>query len=154
MRASYDLSPLHRFAVGFDRMQNLLDSASQWDGQDQGYPPYNIESHGDNKYRITMAVAGFKPDQLNVTVKENALFVTGGQVESENDVTYLHRGIAGRAFERRFQLAEFIEVESAEVEDGLLHINLIRNIPEEKQPREIVIAARDHSKAAIEQKAA
>ena len=153
MRTSYDLSPLHRFAVGFDRVQNLLDSVSQWDGQDQAFPPYNIESHGDHKYRITMAVAGFTPDDLDVTVKENTLLVSGNQTKAAGDVNYLHRGIAGRNFERRFQLAEFIEVESAEVENGLLHINLERNVPEEKQPRKISIAAKGKAKA-LEQKAA
>lgn len=153
MRSTLDLSPLHRFAVGFDRVQNLLDSASQWDGHDQAYPPYNIEAHGDHNYRITMAVAGFTADDLDVTVKENALIVTGNQDKASDDVTYLHRGIAGRAFERRFQLAEFIEVEGASVENGLLHIDLKRNVPEEKMPRKISIASKTGAKA-IEQKAA
>lgn len=139
MRNTLDLSPLHRFAVGFDRVQNLIDSASQWDAQDQAYPPYNVEKHGDDAFRITVAVAGFTRDELDIVVKENSLTITGKQNQAADDVTYLHRGIAGRAFERRFQLAEYIEVESASVENGLLHVNLVRRVPEEKQPKTIQI---------------
>jgi molecular chaperone IbpA len=152
MRA-YDFSPLFRHTVGFDRMARLLDTALE--AQDMGsdaYPPYNIEQHGEDAYRISMAVAGFGEDDIEITQTENTLLVAGKRAEANEGVTYLHRGIAGRAFERRFQLADHIRVEGAQLVNGLLHIDLVREVPEEKQPRRIEV--RTDGAKAIEQKAA
>jgi molecular chaperone IbpA len=146
-----DFSPLFRHSVGFDRMQHLLDSASQNEASANSYPPYNIEQYGDDSYRITMAVAGFAESELDLTVTENNLVVTGrASEETSDEVKYLHRGIAGRAFERRFQLADHIKVKDAELVNGLLSIDLEHEIPEEKKPRKISIssAALEHKKAA------
>jgi molecular chaperone IbpA len=134
-----DLTPLFRSVVGFDRMANLLDSAmGPEDGG--GYPPYNIERHSDEHYRITMALAGFKLDDLKIVVHEGMLTVQGSsKAAQEEGVTYLHRGIAARAFKRRFQLADSILVEGAHLQDGILHIELRREIPEAMKPREIAI---------------
>jgi molecular chaperone IbpA len=146
-----DFSPIFRHSVGFDRMQRMLDSALQHDGSATAYPPYNIEQHGEDGYRITMAVAGFGPEDLDVTVTDNTLVVSGKieRVESE-EVTYLHRGIAGRAFERRFELADHIKVAGADLANGLLQIELKREVPEEKKPKTIAI----NTKAIAHQKAA
>jgi len=141
MRA-YDFSPLMRSTIGFDRLNRLMDFAAQVDAN-PGYPPYNIEKLGEEAYRITMAVAGFSEDELDVTVKENTLTITG-QAKDESDgqeVQYLHRGIARRAFERRFELADTIKVAGAALENGLLVVSLQRVIPEEKRPRTIQIAS-------------
>ncbi|UYN97292.1 MAG: Hsp20 family protein [Enhydrobacter sp.] len=140
MRA-FDYSPFYRASVGFDRVFDLLDSVA---GQatSNGYPPYNIEKAGDNAYRIVMAVAGFAEAELNVTQKENELLVTGKQAPAaETDKQFLYRGIAGRDFERRFQLADHVKVTGAKLSNGLLTIELQREIPEEKKPRAIPIAA-------------
>jgi molecular chaperone IbpA len=133
-----DFAPLFRTAIGFDRLARLVDTAAS--GQDaQTYPPYNIEKTGDDTYRLTMAVAGFRPEDLDLTVKENTLVVSG-RVSNEGPKTeMLHRGIAGRAFERRFVLADHIVVEGANVELGLLHVGLKRIVPEALKPRKIVI---------------
>jgi molecular chaperone IbpA len=145
-----DFSPLFRHSVGVDRMQRLLDSALQHDASN-AYPPYNIEQLGDDGYRITMAVAGFAPEYLDVTVTDNTLVVNGKiDRDGADDVTYLHRGIAGRAFERRFELAEHIKVAGADLVNGLLQIELKREVPEEKKPRSIAI----NTKAIAHQKAA
>ncbi len=139
MRA-FDLSPLFRSTVGFDRLFDMLDSAPQLDAAQGGYPPYNIERTGETHYRITLAVAGFAEQDLDVEVREGVLTVQGKRAEEQEDETaYLHRGIAGRAFERRFQLAENVEVRGAKLENGLLHIDLERLVPEEKKPRRIEI---------------
>ena len=132
-----DYSPFFRSTVGFDRLIDMLESAS-----DQGYPPYNIERSDENNYRVTIAVAGFAEKDLGVEVKDGVLTVTGKRDESEKP-SYLHQGIAGRAFERSFQLAEHVEVKGARLEHGLLHIDLVRVVPEEKKPRRIVINAPD-----------
>jgi molecular chaperone IbpA len=132
----FDLSPLYRSTVGFDRLFNMLDGNSEA----QSYPPYNIERLGDDDYRITMAVAGFSETDLAIEVKENALSVSGKRGEDEKRA-YLHQGIAARAFERRFQLADHVEVTGARLEHGLLHIELKRIIPESKKPRKIEIGA-------------
>jgi molecular chaperone IbpA len=147
MRA-FDYSPFYRATVGFDRVFDLLDSvASQSAGN--GYPPYNIEKAGDNTWRIVMAVAGFGESELNVTQKENELLVTGQTAPNgEGDKQYLYRGIAGRNFERRFQLADHVKVTGAKLANGLLTIELQREIPEEKKPRAIPIAA-DAAKPAL-----
>ncbi len=133
----FDLSPLYRSTVGFDRLFQMLDGA---DNQGQSYPPYNIERLGENEYRITMAVAGFAEADIGIEVKESALTVTGKQAEDAKR-SYLHQGIAARAFERRFQLADHVEVTGAKLEHGLLHIELKRVIPESKKPRRIEIGS-------------
>ncbi len=138
MRA-IDFSPLFRSTVGFDRMQRLLDAATRVDDAGVSYPPYNIEATGEDAYRITMAVAGFTGDELDITVKENALLITGKAEKADGAGEYLHRGIAKRAFERRFQLADHIKVVGAALADGLLHVDLVREVPEEKRPRKVAI---------------
>ena len=131
----YDHSPFFRSTVGFDRLLNLLDSASE-----QGYPPYNIERSDENNYRVTVAVAGFAEADLAVDVKDRVLTITGKKEEGGKP-NFLHHGIAGRAFERSFQLAEHVEVKAARLENGLLHVDLERIVPEEKKPRRIQINA-------------
>ena len=134
-----DFSPLFRSSVGFDRMQRVMDTAMRTDATAVSYPPYNIEARGDDAYRITMAVAGFSRDDVEMTIAEDTLTVAGNTQQDEEGVSYLHHGIAGRSFERRFQLAEHIEVKDAVLRDGLLHIDLERRIPEEMKPRRIEI---------------
>lgn len=146
-----DLSPLFRHSVGFDRMQRLANTASKWDTNAQSYPPYNIEQVADDHYRVTIAVAGFGEDELDVTAKENTLVVTGKlKGEASEETSYLHRGIAGRAFERRFEIADHIKVISADLNNGLLSVDLIREVPDEKKPRKIAISSHaiEHKKAA------
>ena len=132
-----DLSPLYRSIVGFDRLANLLDAASVESAQ--GYPPYNIERTGDNEYRIEIAVAGFKPAELTIEVKENLLTVQGQKAANEEARRYLHRGLAERNFRRRFQLADYVVVRDAQLVDGLLSISLRRELPEQLKPRQIEI---------------
>jgi molecular chaperone IbpA len=141
MRSDFDFAPFYRATVGFDRVFDMLDSvASQTAGA--GYPPYNIEKTGDDTYRIVMAVAGFSESELNVTQKEGELLVTGQSAPNgEADKEYLYRGIAGRNFERHFQLADHVKVSGAKLAHGLLTIDLQRELPEEKKPRAIPIAA-------------
>ena len=140
---TFDLSPLYRSTVGFDRMFNLFDSLSGSDGTVPTYPPYNIERTGENAYRVTMAVAGFGEADLSIESKENVLTVKGEKKDSEGqkENEFLYRGIASRAFERRFQLADHVEVKGATLENGLLHVDLVRNIPEAMKPRTIAINA-------------
>ena len=150
-----DFSPLFRTAIGFDRLANVLESAYR--GEPAAYPPYNIELVGQDRYRITMAVAGFTEDDLDVQVKEGMLTVSGGGKE-DKERRFLYRGIANRSFERRFQLADYVRVESAELRHGLLHIELAREIPEALRARRIEVKrandpqieaqSRDQSKAA------
>lgn len=136
---TFDLSPLWRSTIGFDRVGRLLDSLAAPDAGGNGYPPYNIEKTGDADYRISMAVSGFKEADLDVGVVENVLTIRGkGQPEPEG-VRYLHRGIAARAFERKFELAESVRVSGAQLVNGLLHVDLVREIPEHKRPRRIEI---------------
>lgn len=150
-----DFSPLFRSTIGFDRMQRLIDSAMRTENANYSYPPYNIEARGENAYRITMAVAGFGADDLDVTVKENTLSVSAKSRQDEEEKTYLHHGIAGRSFERRFELADFIKVAGANLENGLLHVDLVREVPEEKKPRKIQVATgSEKGPKVIEQKAA
>ncbi len=134
-----DFTPLYRSTVGFDRLFNLLDSVTGFDESAPAYPPYNIERLGENEYRITMAVAGFGQDEINVEVKEQGLTVTGAKKAEDKERQFLHRGIAARSFERRFQLADHVEVKGADLKDGLLHIDLVRNVPERLKPRSIAI---------------
>ncbi len=137
---TFDFAPLFRTAIGFDRLARLMDSAASA-ADAPSYPPYNIEKTGEDTYRLTMAVAGFRPEDLEVTVKENTLLVAGrvGQGVQKTDVLY--RGIAGRAFERRFVLADHIVVEGATLENGLLHVSVKRVVPEQLKPRRIEISA-------------
>src|SRR5512139_1920198 len=136
---TYDLTPFYRSTVGFDRLFNLLDQVSS-DGS-PGYPPYNIERTGENAYRISVAVAGFAENELSIVAKENTLTIRGEKTATEatKDEQVLYRGIAARAFERSFQLADFVQVKSAALENGLLHVDLVREIPEAKKPRQIPI---------------
>ncbi|MCF3935798.1 Hsp20 family protein [Acuticoccus sp. M5D2P5] len=148
----FDLTPLYRSTVGFDRLFSLLDNASAVN-QAQSYPPYNIERTAEDEYRITMAVAGFTEDELTVEVKEGSLTVTGQKAEADqNDENILYRGIAARAFERRFQLADHVHVTGASLEHGLLHVSLKREVPEAKKPRTIAIESANQPKT-IEQAA-
>jgi molecular chaperone IbpA len=137
---TYDLSPLYRNTVGFDRLFSLLDGVGGVDAAPT-YPPYNIERTGENAYRITVAVAGFTDADLDIEVKENTLTLRGEKKAEQNgeSAQVLYRGIAARSFERRFQLADHVEVKGAVLENGLLHVDLVRNIPEAKKPRHIAI---------------
>lgn len=138
-----DFAPFYRSAIGFDRLFQMLDSGSD---SDTGYPPYNIERTGENSYRITMAVAGFTSEELKVEAKELTLSVSGEKKPDDKERTFLHRGIAARNFERRFQLADYVEVSAASIENGLLNIELKRNIPERMKPRQIAINVGDAPK--------
>jgi molecular chaperone IbpA len=149
----FDLSPLYRSTIGFDRLARMLDDMSAFEAPT--YPPYNIERVGDDEYRITMAVAGFAPDDLNIELKQNTLTISGKKSDrSENTGEVLHQGIASRAFERRFQLADFVEVRGADLENGLLHVTLKREIPEAMKPRTIPINSKDGTKTIESKKAA
>ena len=134
-----DRASLYRASVGFDRMADLMDRAVASDSATQSYPPYNIEKTGENAYRISIAVAGFAADDLTVELRDRAVVVAARKAEPEADRSFLHRGIANRAFERRFTLAEHIRVEGASHQDGMLHIDLIRQVPEALKPRQITI---------------
>lgn len=159
---TFDLTPLYRTAIGFDRLADLLSNAARNEGN-SGYPPYNVEALGQDRYRITMAVAGFAEEDLELITERNTLTVSGHQSanrsaeeseESENQRHFLYRGIATRGFERRFQLADHVEVQGARLEHGLLHIDLKRELPEQMKPRKIaigqgrVLTASHHEKAA------
>jgi molecular chaperone IbpA len=148
----FDFSPLFRSTIGFDRLMRLADTATRVDGG-VSYPPYDIEVTGENAYRLTMAVAGFAQDDLDITVKENELLVSGRSKKDERG-QFLHHGLARRAFERRFELADHIKVSGASLEHGLLHVELVREVPEAMKPRKIEIAAGTSGAQTIEQKAA
>ena len=135
-----DFAPLYRSTIGFDRLAHLLDTVGS-NGEDVGYPPSNIERVGENTYRITMAVAGFGRDEVKIEVKETALIVRAEKAPDTAEHAFLHRGIAQRSFERRFQLADHVEVSGADLKDGLLHVDLVRNLPERMKPRTIAIGA-------------
>ena len=136
-----DFAPLLRSSIGFENLNRLLDFATRPEGNDVAYPPYNIEKLGEDKYRISMAVAGFSRDELEITAQENTLVISARASEEEGAAQreFLHRGIAKRAFERRFQLADTIKVVGASCADGLLNIDLVREVPEHKKPRKIDI---------------
>lgn len=154
---SADFSPLLRATVGFDRMMHLLDSASRVDEGAMNYPPYNIEKTGEDAYRITMAVAGFGEDELNVTLHQNQLTIEGKKTREEQDEEgrrFLHRGIAARAFQRSFQLADHIKVSGARLENGLLHVELVREVPESAKPRTIAIENKANGEAKVIENAA
>jgi molecular chaperone IbpA len=135
-----DFAPLYRSTVGFDRLFDLLDGVSGFDAGASTYPPYNIERLGENEYRITMAVAGVSEDELKIDVKEQTLNVKGEKKADEKERQFLHHGIATRAFDRRFRLADHVEVKGADLRDGLLHVDLVRNVPERLKPRTISIS--------------
>jgi molecular chaperone IbpA len=139
MRTAYDFSPLFRSSVGFDRIFDLLENATRVQTLDN-WPPYNIQKADEDQYRITMAVAGFSPDELNLTSQPNWLVVSG-QKQGEESTQYLHRGIATRSFERRFELADHVKVKDARLDNGLLTIELVREVPEEMRPRRIEVQA-------------
>ena len=136
---SFDFAPLYRATVGFDRVADLMDRVLAADVAKPSYPPYNIEKTDDDAYRISIAVSGFKLEELSVEVKEGSLVVTARKAGEEEGRTFLHRGIATRAFERRFALADHVRVSGATHEDGMLHIDLLREVPETMKPRKIVI---------------
>ena len=138
MRTGFDFSPYRRSTVGFDRLFDFLENSSRT--EQDNYPPFDIEKLADDHYRITLALAGFKPNELDITARQNLLVVTGRKAESRNrDGNFLHMGIATRAFERRFELADFVRVNAADLRDGLLEIELVREIPEAMKPRKIDI---------------
>ena len=151
MRSAFDFSPLFRSTVGFDRLPGLLETVSRLDEESLGYPPYNIEKLDEESYRITMAVAGFTEDDLEIEVREHSVIVSGRQAPEGGEKIYLHRGIAGRAFERSFQVADHVKVTGAELVNGLLHINLVRELPEEMKPRQIRIETVDTAKKVADQ---
>ena len=150
---TFDLAPLYRSTVGFDRLFSLFDQLG--DGGSPGYPPYNIERTGENEYRVTVAVAGFAEPELSIEVKENALTIRGDkQTKTEQKGETLYQGIAARAFERVFQLADYVQVKGASLENGLLHVDLVREIPEAKKPRQIAIGGGNSNGKVVEAKAA
>ena len=141
----YDLSPLYRSTVGFDRLFTLIDQMSGVEGSAQTYPPYNIERTSENNYRISVAVAGFAEADLNIETRENALVIRGSKAPADGEAAkpeVLYQGIAARAFERRFQLADHVQVTGAVLEHGLLHVDLVREIPEAQKPRQIPIGGK------------
>jgi molecular chaperone IbpA len=152
MCAMFDFTPLYRSTIGFDRLAQLLDDVAGFEAP--AYPPYNIERVSEDEYRITMAVAGFAPVDVTIEVKQNALTVTGKKAENGSKGEFLHQGIAARAFERRFQLADFVQVTGAEMADGLLHISLRREIPEAMKPRTIAVKGAGSTTKVIENKKA
>jgi molecular chaperone IbpA len=144
MRTNFDFTPYRRSTVGFDRLFDLLENASRLESVDN-YPPFDLERLGEDQYRITMAVAGFAKEELDLQVREGVLTVSGRKgEEKDNDKQYLHRGIGQRAFERRFQLADFVQVKGADLKDGLLVIDLVREVPEAMKPRRIEIGGNVH----------
>jgi len=145
MRTNFDFTPYRRSTVGFDRLFNLLEAGAR---EDDGYPPFDILKDGEDSYRITLAVAGFRPEDIEVVAQQNQLTVTGKRAEDSGKGEYLHRGISARAFERRFQLADFVEAGEASFANGLLNIALRRVVPEAMKPRRIEIGG---SKAAQDQ---
>jgi len=147
MRTSFDFAPYRRSTVGFDRLFNLLESGMR---EDDGYPPFDIERQGEDGYRITLAVAGFRPDEVEIVAQQNQLIITGKRAEDKDQGQYLHRGIAARPFERRFQLADFVEVRSASFDNGMLRIDLQRVLPEAMKPRKIEISGNAPGNARIE----
>ncbi|WP_291729320.1 Hsp20 family protein [Leisingera sp. F5] len=147
---TFDFAPLHRATIGFDQIASLMDRALSADAAQSSYPPYNIEKTDADSYRISIAVAGFSEDDLNVEVKENALVVAAKKAEDSEDRSFLHRGIATRAFERRFTLADHVRVTGASHENGMLHIDLHREVPEALKPRRIEISSSRSNRAEIE----
>ena len=150
----FDFAPLYRSSVGFDHLAGLLDQMTGVANDAPTFPPYNIERLGDNSYRISMAVAGFSPDDIKVEVEDSLLKVTGQRQDEAKDQALLHRGIAARNFERRFQLADYVEVRAADIKNGMLNIDLVREVPEKMKPRTIEIGKASLPEKVIEHKAA
>ncbi len=140
MRTNIDLTPFRRASVGFDRLLDLLENGPSLMGG-ENYPPFDLEQDGQDHYRITLAVAGFRPDEIDITAQQNLLIVSGRKGEQENGRNYVHRGIAARSFERRFVLGDYIQVKGADMKDGLLTIELAREVPEELKPKKIEIGS-------------
>mgnify|MGYP005680023997 FL=1 len=140
---SFDFAPLYRATVGFDQIADLMDRVSTNDVSQSNYPPYNIEKTSENGYRISIAVAGFSENDLAIEVKENTLYVSARKPETTDDNIYLHRGIATRAFDRKFHLADHVRATAASHSDGMLHIDLVRELPEALKPRRIEINSKD-----------
>lgn len=136
--AAYDFSPLYRSVIGVDRMADLIETAMR-SGGDSNYPPYDIEKIGEDAYRITIAAAGFAPEELEITAQPNLLIVAGRKAKDDEGRNYLHRGIAGRSFERKFELADYVVVKSADYAHGVLSIDLAREVPEALKPRRVEI---------------
>ncbi|MFT6673615.1 MAG: molecular chaperone IbpA [Afipia broomeae] len=151
---TFDLTPFYRSTVGFDRLFSLLDQSPS--ESSPGYPPYNIERTGENNFRISVAVSGFSQNEISIVAKENTLTIKGEKAANENSQSseVLYRGIASRAFERQFQLADFVQVKNATLENGLLHVDLVREIPEAKKPRQIPITTSAPAPQVTEQAAA
>ena len=144
-----DFTPFYRSAIGFDRLFQMLDQASGFDSE-PGYPPYNIERTGENAYRISLAVAGFETSEIKVEIKEQTLTISGDKKADADAKTFLHRGIAARSFERRFQLADHVDVTGADIQNGLLHVDLVRNVPERLKPRTVSISVSGETAKQIE----
>jgi molecular chaperone IbpA len=144
MRTNFDFSPFRRSTVGFDRLFDLLESGTSTPAA-ENYPPFDLEQDGDDRYRITLAVAGFRQDEIDITAQQNLLIVSGRK-QDEKERQYVHRGIAARSFERRFVLGDYIQVHGAELKDGLLSIELVREIPEEMKPHKIRIGGSETAK--------
>jgi molecular chaperone IbpA len=139
MRTNLDLTPFRRASVGFDRLFDMLENGTVWG--ENGYPPFDLEQDGEDRYRITLAVAGFRRDELDITAQQNLLIVSGQKKDQNRDeASYIYRGIAARSFERRFMLGDYVKVSSADMKDGLLTIELVREVPEEMKPKKIEIS--------------
>ena len=151
MRSAFDFAPFRRSTVGFDRLFDMLENSSLDQGQQENYPPFDLVREGENQYRIELAVAGFKPDEIDITAQQNVLIVSGRKSEEseKRDSDYVYRGIANRSFERRFALADHIQVRGADLKDGLLAIELVREIPEAMKPRKIDIGSGAKERSAI-----
>jgi molecular chaperone IbpA len=152
MRTSLDLTPFRRSAVGFDRLFDLLENGTLWG--ENGYPPFDLEQDADDHYRITLAVAGFNPDEIDITSQQNLLIVAGRKDENRDEGRYVYRGIAARSFERRFVLGDYVRVDKADMKDGLLTIELVREVPEEMKPKKIQIGGASKPAQITDQQAA
>lgn len=138
MRDGFDFTPYRRSAIGFDRLFDVLETAAR-NGAVDNYPPFDIERQGEDAYRITLAVAGFTPDEIDMTAQQNLLVVTGRKADADEHRTFVHRSIAARGFERKFELADYVQVSGASLDNGLLVIDLVREVPEAMRPRKIMI---------------
>lgn len=147
---TYDLSPLYRSTVGFDRLASIMENVLSTDANQNTYPPYNIVKTDENAYRITLAVAGFTESDLNIEARDGQLIISGKKVPEDKKTEYLHQGIANRAFERRFQMADHVRAIAATSENGLLHVDLVREIPEALKPRKIEIKSGDNIQVALD----
>jgi molecular chaperone IbpA len=151
MRSAFDFAPYRRSTVGFDRLFDMLENSSFGQNQQENYPPFDLIKEGDNQFRIELAVAGFRPDEIDITAQQNVLIVSGRKNEEseQGDSDYIYRGIANRSFERRFALADHIQVRGADLKDGLLSIELVREIPEAMKPRKIEVGSSAEERSAI-----